>query len=73
MKALSIVALAALALAGCTEEERQRGNLRDSSGYPLEVLVDRATGCQYLTAWQRGVTPRLNRDGRHICSIKEPA
>lgn len=66
---MRIATLAALTmLAGCTEGERQRIELRDDAGAPLEVHVDRRTGCQYLSAYQRGITPRLSTDGKPICS-----
>lgn len=33
-----------------------------------EVLVDQDTGCQYLMTDKGGVTPRLDADGKHICT-----
>lgn len=69
---LCLVFMFALGLAACTEADRQRQAQRDAAGAPLEILVDRETGCQYLTAWQKGITPRLSRRGQHICSLTEP-
>lgn len=37
----------------------------------LKVLTDARTGCQYLTTARGGLTPRLGRDGRHLCAPKE--
>lgn len=72
MRAALIIA-ASLTLGACTEQERRTAEIRDSAGgYPLRVLVDRQTGCQYLSAWEKGITPRVNRTGQHICSPSEP-
>ena len=68
-----VIIVATLGLAGCTPEEREIRALNDSAGGRLSVHIDRATGCQYLTISDRTLTPRLGRDGRQICTIKEPA
>ena len=34
----------------------------------LLVLTDAKTGCQYLTSNRGGITPRLDADGKQICS-----
>lgn len=39
--------------------------VREHSG--LRIHVDPGTGCQYLQSTRGGLTPRLDRDGRHIC------
>lgn len=33
----------------------------------VTLVVDYATGCHYLKTWG-GVTPRLDRDGKHVCA-----
>ena len=33
----------------------------------IRVHIDQETGCEYLAGRQYGITPRLSRDGRHIC------
>lgn len=33
----------------------------------LGLYTDAMTGCQYLSSGGSGITPRLDRDGRHIC------
>lgn len=67
----SIIAFAMLALTACTPAEREQAALNNSAGGRLSVHTDQATGCQYLTLFDRSLTPRLNRDGRQICTIKE--
>ena len=39
--------------------------------HKMTPVVDPATGCQYLITGARGITPRLNSDGNHICSDAE--
>lgn len=34
----------------------------------LHLRVDHGTGCQYLETTGGGITPRLDFDGRHICT-----
>ena len=34
------------------------------------VYVDDLTGCQYLRTYKGGITPRLNKDGKQICEVK---
>jgi hypothetical protein len=34
----------------------------------LVPRTDSLTGCQYLESSRGALTPRLNRDGQHICS-----
>lgn len=33
----------------------------------LLLYIDYGTGCQYLGGLFGGITPRLNKKGRHIC------
>ena len=33
----------------------------------LNLRTDARTGCQYLESMGGGLTPRLDRNGRHIC------
>ena len=33
----------------------------------LRLSVDHQTGCNYLVAPGGGITPRLSRDGKHMC------
>ena len=37
-----------------------------SSG--LKVFIDNRTNCQYISADNSGITPRLNADGKQICN-----
>ena len=32
----------------------------------MTLLIDYGTGCQYLSRFG-GITPRLDRDGQHVC------
>ena len=32
------------------------------------IYVDKDTGCQYVRGGQ-GITPRMSRDGKHICTL----
>ena len=34
----------------------------------MTVLTDHGTGCQYLTTGRGGLTPRLDSDGKPMCS-----
>lgn len=33
----------------------------------MMLSVDAQTGCHYLRTQAGGITPRLNREGRHVC------
>jgi len=33
----------------------------------MALLIDYGTGCQYLSSRGRFLTPRLNKNGKHIC------
>jgi hypothetical protein len=33
----------------------------------LKLRTDARTGCQYLESAGGGLTPRLGKDGRHVC------
>lgn len=72
MKRPMIFVTCSLLLAGCTEQDRQSRATREAAGSPLEVFVDQETGCQYVSAFQRGLAPRFARNGKQICSLKEP-
>lgn len=37
----------------------------------MSVYVDDLTGCQYLRTYKGGITPRLNKDGKQICEVKD--
>lgn len=32
----------------------------------ISVRTDHLTGCQYLESWGGGLTPRVDREGRHL-------
>lgn len=34
----------------------------------LQLHIDNKTGCHYLTSWSGVIYPRLDKDGKHICS-----
>ena len=36
----------------------------------LGLYTDNLTGCQYLSAGGFGITPRLDKSGRHICGAR---
>lgn len=36
----------------------------------LGLYTDNLTGCQYLSAGGFGITPRLDKAGRHICEAR---
>ena len=36
----------------------------------LGLYTDAMTGCQYLSARGSGITPRLDKSGRHICGVQ---
>jgi hypothetical protein len=33
----------------------------------MRILTDARTSCQYLMASRGGLTPRLDKDGKHMC------
>jgi hypothetical protein len=35
----------------------------------LRLFTDHHTGCQYLGNPFGGITPRVDREGRHICNV----
>ena len=37
----------------------------------LQIKVDNLTGCHYLNSARGGVIPRVNKDGKHICTGEE--
>lgn len=34
----------------------------------MGLHIDSLTGCHYLSRWLGGITPRLDNEGRHICT-----
>lgn len=36
----------------------------------LGLRTDAQTGCQYLVSPWGGITPRLDRDGKHLCGTR---
>lgn len=34
----------------------------------MALHIDNETGCHYLSGWSGVLTPRLDKDGNHICS-----
>lgn len=49
--------------------EREEARFKTVS---LAVMIDKATGCHYLRVQdQSHITPRLDRDGRHVCEYTE--
>lgn len=46
----------------------ERNDTDPPDGYSgLAVLIDNKTGCQYLASREGGVTPRLDKKGKHMC------
>lgn len=46
----------------------ERNDTDPPDGYSgLSVLIDTKTGCQYLATREGGVTPRLDKKGKHMC------
>lgn len=37
----------------------------------LGLYTDAMTGCQYLSAGGSGITPRVDRAGKHICGASQ--
>jgi len=37
----------------------------------MRLMIDNGTGCHYLGAPEGGITPRLDKDGNHICDLRE--
>lgn len=34
----------------------------------LNLHIDNETGCHYLSTWSGIITPRVDKNGKHICS-----
>jgi hypothetical protein len=34
----------------------------------VRIVNDHLTGCQYFQTWLGGITPRMDRDGKQVCS-----
>lgn len=34
----------------------------------MSLHIDNETGCHYLSGWSAVLTPRLDKNGNHICS-----
>jgi hypothetical protein len=50
---------------------------RDSSDFPdrrsdMRIHIDARTGCHYLSVRRAGITPRLDKYGKQICTGREP-
>ena len=43
----------------------------DSTGGSGTLRIDEATGCHYLGPWWSSPTPRVDPQGRHICTGRE--
>lgn len=64
MKSLAFIILAgALAACGVSASTNQ-----PSGSISIMVYQDPDTGCHYLHRYQGGITPRLDREGRQICT-----
>lgn len=68
MKAALVLALCAL-LAGCIEAQADvpldRVPMKQTTG--ARFFVDPDTGCHYLVAFSKSITPRLTADGKQLC------
>lgn len=63
-----IILTVAVGLMGCEQFETQtRAERVNLSGWDFLVVVDKATGCQYLFGYKYGITARLGRDGKPMC------
>lgn len=44
----------------------------DSDSPPIRsgvrITTDKRTGCQYFQTWSGGITPRMDKDGKHACA-----
>ncbi len=43
-------------------------DLKNQARSGVRLIVDHGTGCQYLTTFAGGITPRLGRDGKQVCA-----
>ena len=60
---IGIILLASIHMSPINDTDINRWN---RSG--MQLYTDSLTGCQYLEAGMiGGITPRLDRDGKHIC------
>lgn len=59
-----VVGYFAIALVGyCTPRDDTDGEERSG----MRLMTDARSGCQYLGAPWGGITPRMDRNGHHIC------
>lgn len=76
---LFLLVMVALICTGCRKEgldDIRRGqqiSAREYNKMPNEITVfrDSETGCEYAGTGNRGVTPRMDADGKQIC--RQPA
>lgn len=61
-----ITACVALAACGTRDDADPTGAGRD-----LHIYADKLTGCQYVSIYNRGMSPRMRADGTQVCgSVK---
>ena len=66
----ALISIAALLLTACGEPvtvATQDGNAT------MLIFTDDLNGCQYLYAYNVGLTPRIGPDGKPVCSPTEPS
>lgn len=61
------IPLALVVFAGCILLVIDDSDLHRWKRSGMRMRTDYGTGCQYLCGWIGGCTPRLDRDGQHIC------
>ena len=63
---LAIAVLCAASLSAFADEEIIRIGGSNDSLRLLGIYKDVATGCEYIVAYQAGITPRIDAEGIHM-------
>lgn len=64
-----LMALVIVTLIGALLAQSKRDSTDPPGGRSnLDLLIDYQTGCHYLSTHKGGLTPRLDADGKHICT-----
>lgn len=65
---LACIIIVSIVGAGIKNWDIDSTDTSDDERSGMSLYTDALTGCQYLGAGFGGITPRLDKDGHHVCS-----